>query len=222
MNHQFIYSNQLYNFQRFSEREDFNKNLKNCMLSLFKWDNLSVLEAGVGMGRVTDYYFDKVKHVTLTDESKIMLEYCRSKYSTEKDKVSCCLCSHSELPKMFQAKRFDIFVSAYSLSYECIKRKGNKLQDYINNLFSLANRFVIIENTGVFCSDDSYIQPYAEYFNILSSHLAKIEIQTDFRFKSTEEAVYYCGLFFGETIASKIKQMDINVVPETTCIWYNG
>ena len=75
MNHQFIYSNQLYDFQRFAEREDFNKNLKKCMLSLFKWDNLSVLEAGVGMGRVTDYYFDKVKHVTLTDESKIMLEW---------------------------------------------------------------------------------------------------------------------------------------------------
>lgn len=220
--HNFIYSNQTNEFQRFSACEDYNHNLRNYITKNFNWENISVLEAGAGMGRITDFYINKAKKISLTDSSNAMLEYCRSKYLPIKNKVFFYLCKHNELPFKFQNYSFDTFISAYSLSYEAIKHKKISLQNYINSILSLnINKYIIIENIGIFSSTDFYIQPYQDYFDILSYYFNKAVIPTDYFFKSNQEAIYYCDLFFGKSISTKIKRTGNNIVPELTCVWYN-
>ena len=221
MDHRNIYSNEISKFKRFSECEDYNHCLREYLIHHFDWEKASVLEAGVGMGRFTDYYIDQAKTVTLTDSSTTMLDYCRMKYSRYEEKIDFVSCKHIDLLDYCKSRKYDIFISAYSLSYEAVKLQPEMLQGYLDSVLSLnVNSFVIIESIGLYHTNSNYLQQYKDYFNELSNRLNRIEITTDFHFQSVQEAEYYCGIFFGKEISERVKEIGSNIVPETTCLWY--
>ena len=89
--------------------------LRQCLLERFAFEGKRVLEAGAGTGRITDYYVDRAKCVTLTDAYGSMVDRLKHKYAGV-EKVTVALCDHRRLRERFSEKH-DIFLSAFSLNY---------------------------------------------------------------------------------------------------------
>lgn len=188
----------------------------------FDWKDKTVLEAGVGMGRMTDKYIESAKQIYATDKSGEMLEYCRHKYERQKHKISFVQCDHTQLMQTFEKQRFDIFLSSYSLCYTAVNYKGAQLESLLDNIFSVdAHRSIIIESVGIFSQNDAHFSPYREYFNYLDEHFDHCLIDTDIVFADNKEAVYYSELFFGSQISRMVENSASNCVPEKTCIWFS-
>lgn len=219
--HDIIYNEKIQDFLHFSLCEDYNNNLSKCLLNKFSWNDKKVLEAGIGMGRIADNYIDKIKSLTATDKSMKMLKYCEKKFSLKTTNVQYLCCHHKNLKMALDNSFFDTFLCAYSLSYAAIEYDGNHLYDFLDRIFSIeANNYIIIENVGIFSTEDEYIRPYSNYFNYLYKMFDCIQINTDFCFRDNMEAVHYSNMFFGKEIASIVKKSESNFVPEKTCIWY--
>lgn len=220
--HDLIYKENQKDFLRFSLCEDRHKNLTRYLMKEFSWDNKTVLEAGAGMGRITDKYIDKIKDLTLTDKSIEMLKYCKKKYNYKEKNIQYLCCDHKNLASNLKDKHFEIFICAYSLSYVAMELDDKAFEDFLTTFFSInADQFIIIENIGIFSKNDTYVRPYFNYFDFLSKKFKSLEIKTDFSFKDVNEAVYYAEMFFGKDTAETVKEIGSKDLPEISCIWYN-
>lgn len=218
-----MYHSQSNQFLYFSSCEDSNGNLDRFIKSYFNWNDKTVLEAGIGLGRITDKYIDKAKKIVATDKSEKMLNLCKKKFSRELDKIEFLKCDHDKLYKNLYNFCFDTFISAYSLSYLVDKYKDpGKLKNVLDGIFSLnIKKFIVIESIGVFSKNDHHFIRYKNYFNYLYDRFSFRFLNTDFVFADNSEATYYAEVFFGKKTRDIIRDSGIIRIPETTCVWFN-
>ena len=221
-NHDFIYTKEDSEFFPFAQNEDFQSNLSDFLKNNFLWENKSVLELGVGFGRITDIYVDEIKSLIATDKSEAMINFCINKYCSTKSNVNFMCCEHEKIVERLPSGHFNVMISSYSLCYTATKYKTKEaLFGFLDKLFSIdCDNYIIIENSGIFSLEDEYLRPYQLYFEYLNSKFKSCKIRTDFKFNTNEEAVKHSRIFFGNEISEKIKKSGNCIVPETTCIWY--
>lgn len=218
--HEDIYNSEIDRFISFAQYEDSNHNLENYIKHI-PWEGKSVLEAGIGTGRMTTYYIDKVKEILATDISQNMLKYCSRRLHEYSLKIKYICCPHDDLNKL-NLPHYDIFFSAYSLCYLAVENMYTDIDSYLDMILpEKVNNYIIIENVGIFSHDDEYIRPFYNYYNALTRRFKYKEIRTDFLFPNIELAVRATDDFFGKDISEKVFDNHRLLVPEITGIWYD-
>ena len=215
--HENLYRYREREFAEIAGHEDPAGRLKAFLLSHFEFDGKTVLEAGAGEGRITDWYLDRVKKAVLTDAYQSMVNVLKRKYQ-DNDRVTILLCDHRELRNQCQ-EPFDLFLSAFSFCYAF----GPDTEDpgaLLEKLLPDCKHHIIVE-CGGFYEEYDYLRPEKiRYMEALSKRFQKDVIRTEFVFSSPEQAVEAAQTLF-PGIAEKVKQKDCAVIPERIAVFYD-
>lgn len=204
-------------FLDIASHEDPEGKLKEFLLAEFSFDGKSVLEAGAGAGRVTDYYADRVGSVVLTDASHSMVNILKKKYS-RRNNVTAELCEHKDLKKRFP-ETFDLFLSAFSFGYDADPGSGN-YDAFLEKILPAARQHIIIECCGIYDKYDILDQETVLYVEALERRFHKKEILTEFVFSSPAKANEAAGFLF-QAVADRVKRENRTVLPDKISVFYD-
>ena len=215
--HAELYDSEASLFDDISLHEDKAGKLRQFLLEHFSFDGKSVLEAGAGAGRITDYYVDQVKRVIVTDAYESMVNMLKQKYAGV-DKVTAALCDHRQLRSRFP-ESFDVFLSAFSFNYAFDPSVGD-YDTFLEQILPLAKQHIIIECCG-FYEEFDYLPPESiRYVHALEKRFQKTVLPTEFVFSSPEQAVAAAKVLFSP-VAERVRKQNRAVIPEMIHVYYD-
>ena len=216
--HAELYDSEAALFDDISLHEDTAGKLRQFLLERFSFDGKSVLEAGAGAGRITDYYADRAKRVVVTDAYESMVGILKRKYK-DADKVTAVLCDHRQLRSRFP-EPFDVFLSAFSFNYAFDPSVGD-YDAFLSQILPPAGQHIIIECCG-FYEEFDYLPPESiRYVRALENRFQKTVIPTEFVFSSPEQAVSAAKVLFSP-IAERVREQNRAVIPELIHVYCDG
>ena len=215
--HAELYNSDAALFDDISLHEDTAGKLRQFLLEHFSFDGKSVLEAGAGAGRITDYYVQRARRVVVTDAYESMVNLLKQKYAGL-DKVEALLCDHRQLRSRI-SEPFDVFLSAFSFNYAFDPSVGD-YDAFLEQILPPAKQHVIIECCGFYESFD-YLPPESiRYVHALEKRFQKTVLPTEFVFSSPEQAVAAAKVLFSP-IAERVRQQNRAVIPEMIHVYYD-
>ena len=215
--HAELYDSEAALFDDISLHEDTAGKLRQFLLERFSFDDISVLEAGAGAGRITDYYVDRAKRVVVTDAYESMVNMLKQKYDGV-EKVTASLCDHRQLRERFP-EPFDVFLSAFSFNYAFDPSVGD-YDAFLEQILPPAKQHIIIECCG-FYEEFDYLPPESiRYVHALENRFQKTVLPTEFVFSSPEQAVAAAKVLFSP-IAERVRQENRAVIPERIHVYYD-
>jgi len=220
-----IYKNQGDSYHKLIEVEDVDGNLKPALQSITTFEGKHVLDLATGTGRFP-LLFPRANFTALDLHTSMLLENQKQK-TLVKGQWNLLQGDIRSLP--FPSKQFDIITTGWALGHF----SGWYPQDWrqqILRVFSQVNRalkpggtFIILETltTGSLVPAPP-TAGLAEYYHWLETeyNFQRIEVQTDYRFSSLDQAVHLSHFFFGEDLALKVRLNKWVRLPEWTGIWY--
>ena len=215
--HAELYDSEATLFDDISLHEDTSGKLRRFLLERFSFDGKSVLEAGAGAGRITDYYVDRAKRVVVTDAYESMVGMLKQKYALV-DKVTAELCDHRQLRSRFP-ESFDVFLSAFSFNYAFDPSVGD-YDAFLEQILPPAKQHIIIECCG-FYEEFDYLMPESiRYVRALENRFHKAVVPAQFVFSSPEQAVAAAKVLFSP-IAEQVRRQNRAVIPELIHVYYD-
>jgi ubiquinone/menaquinone biosynthesis C-methylase UbiE len=206
--------------------EDVNQNLKPALLSITNFEHKQILDLAAGTGRIP-LLFPNHNFTTLDLHSSMLAESQKQK-ALANGQWTTTQADMREIP--FPSNHFDIVTVGWALGH-FLGWYPSDWQEQVQKVFKQINR--ILKNKGTLIiletlSTGSLIPApptpgLAAYYRWLENafHFQRIQVQTDYQFKSLEEAVHYTNFFFGEDLAEKVRLNQWVRLPEWTGIWYN-
>lgn len=209
--------------------EDRYGNLRTALDSLVSWENASVFEAGVGTGRVTAYYIDRVASAFCCDRSEHMLALAERNLADHAEKLTFRVSDNFDLPTL--GSQFDVFIEGWSFGHGVADaRDGEELRDNTATLVRNATRNVkpggiaiLLETMGTNTDEPAPPVPELEAFYSLLENdygFASTVIRTDYSFPSNEVAADIMGFFFGKEMERGVRARGSATIPEFTGLWY--
>ena len=215
--HAALYDKEAEVFDDISAHEDPAGRLCSFLLDSFDFNGKSVLEAGAGAGRITDYYVERAKSIVVTDAYDSMVSILRKKYEGL-EKVTAELCDHRQLRSRFE-ETYDIFISAFSFNYAFDSSVGD-YDAFLEKILPSAKHHIIIECCG-FYEEYDYLPPEnIRYVEALEKRFEREEILTEFVFSSPKQAVEAAKVLFSP-IAERVKQQNQPVIPERIYVFFD-
>lgn len=215
--HAALYDSEAALFDDISLHEDTAGKLRQFLLERFSFAGKSVLEAGAGAGRITDYYVDQARRVVVTDAYESMVGMLKQKYAGM-DKVTAVLCGHRQLRSRFP-EPFDVFLSAFSFKYAFDPSVGD-YDAFLEQILPPAGQHIIIECCG-FYEEFDYLPPESvRYVRALENRFQKTVLPTEFLFSSPEQAVAAAKVLFSP-IAERVRQQNRAVIPEMIYVYHD-
>lgn len=208
--------------------EDYQNNLGSLLHSLIDWEGLSVLEAGVGTGRVTQLYIAKVTTAVCCDQSQHMLDFARRSLTDYLSKLTFHQADNTNLPAFNHS--FDLFIEGWSFGHSImachdeasILAMTDQLLANVTKQLLPDSPIIIIETMGT--NTEEATPPHerlAFFYKVLTeqygfeSHV----IETDYRFGTNGEAAKVMGFFFGEEMKQSVLARGTTIIPEWTGVW---
>ena len=222
-----IYQHHADRYDALVSAEDADGNLGKVLDELVNWNEAQVLEAGVGTGRITSYYIDRVAHATLCDRSTHMMAVAEERFLTRADKLSFVPADNFALPGLSQPA--DVFVEGWSFGHTIsdhpgsVRRTTLRLMHEVERSLRPGGVALIIETLGTNCDEPAPpSEALASFYQTLErSHgFKRREISNDFLFSSTEEAADALGFFFGEEMRQAVLTRGTSRVPSWTGVWW--
>jgi len=223
-----IYEKHADRYHELVSAEDHQANLPEKLHEILDWRGLSVLEGGVGTGRVTRHYIEDASAAVCCDRSRHMLDFAQDALGEFRDKITFVLADNrmmSQLPD-----RHDVFIEGWSFGHaavDCSTRVEIEgvaeilLRGAAKNLRP-GGAIVLIESLGtnvdVPAPPDDKLATLYERLEVRHG-FAKAVIRTDYRFESNEDAVRVMGFFFGERMVDGILRRKSPIIPEWTGVW---
>ncbi|MFK7802936.1 MAG: class I SAM-dependent methyltransferase [Anaerolineae bacterium] len=223
-----IYEKHAGQYDEMVETEDYKGNLRLFLLEKIDWSNVNVLEAGVGTGRVTNIFVDQIASATCCDRSAHMIAFAEQKLADYKHKLNFVLANNLNLPDF--GHQFDLFIQGWSFGHQIMDCSSlTEIKTTIGRLVenSLKNirpggKIIYIETLG---TNSTVPNPPHEklsaFYEIIEQkyQFERHEIQTDYRYKSVDEAIAKLGFFFGDEMQQQLREQNETLVPEWTGIW---
>ena len=223
-----IYQSHASRYHELVLAEDFEKNLGSLLHQLVDWQDLSVLEAGVGTGRVTQLYIADAADAVCCDQSAHMLDFAQKNLAANSPKLTFHLADNESLPDLESI--FDVFVEGWSFGHsimacdnedEILHTVNVLLANATKNLF-LGSTIIIIETLGT--NTDPAAPPHEKlkffYDTLVGVHdFSQHTIQTDYQFSTNKEAAEVMGFFFGDEMKRSVLARGMSTIPEWTGIW---
>jgi SAM-dependent methyltransferase len=223
-----IYQSHAPRYHELTLAEDFEDNLGSLLLRLVNWHDLSVLEAGVGTGRVTQLYIAQAATAVCCDQSQHMLDFARKSLAAHSPKLNFQLADNTDLPDF--GSTFDLFIEGWSFGHtimacgnakEILHATSVLLVNAMKNLSS-GSTIVIIETLGT--NVDAPAPPHENlglfYETLVHTHgFCQHVTRTDYRFDTMEEAADLLGFFFGDDMKQSVLARGTSTIPEWTGVW---
>ncbi len=222
-----IYQTNSYEYDELVSHEDYKGNIRDKLNSLFPFDGKTVIEFGVGTGRVTDLYAEKIKEAYCYDRSQHMINKAQENLKQFQNKLHFSVCDNNYISKINE--KADFVIEGWSFGHTVIDsgEKGiAKTDELITECSSLLNKngkIIIFETLGT--NTEQAAAPTKD-LKLFYSHLEKFHgfipavIETDYKFESVDEAARILGFFFGEEMKKSIRDKNKNIVKEYTGLWY--
>jgi SAM-dependent methyltransferase len=208
--------------------EDYENNLGSLLHQLVNWHDLSVLEAGVGTGRVTQLYIAQTATAVCCDQSQHMLDFASKFLATHSPKLTFQLADNTDLPDF--EFTFDVFIEGWSFGHTINACVNEEEILYITNVLltnamknlSPGSPTIIIETMGT--NVDSPTPPHENlrffYGTLVQGHdFSQHIIRTDYQFDTNEEAADIMGFFFGDDMKRSVLARGTSTIPEWTGVW---
>ena len=222
-----IYQRHHAEYDRLVNAEDHARRLPACLQALADWRGKTVLEGGLGTGRVTELYLEHARRVTGCDREAHMLAAARRRLARFADKLDLCVADNLDLPLL--PEKADIFIQGWSWGHAIVDGPG-AVEDIAAALFAQVRKnlapgglVILIETLGTNSLTPAAPHPrLAEFYQLLQSRhgLQQVALATDYRFPSAAAAAETLGFFFGDAMAQAIRAAGASVVPEWTGAWY--
>lgn len=222
-----IYGNEAAAYDRLVTYEDYQGNLWRALEEIAEWEAATVVEFGAGTGRLTRLFADRAAQVVACDASEEMLRIARQHLRRELyPHVEFAVAEHRDVPVFASA---DIAIAGWALGHyihfapnrwrECADEAVERMCSSVH----MAGTVIIIETLGTGREDPA--PPSAElaelYRRFEERHgFRRLEIRTDYRFPSLDDALDSVRFFFGATLAEAVAAGGSAVVPECTGIWH--
>jgi ubiquinone/menaquinone biosynthesis C-methylase UbiE len=224
-----IYRSHAGEYDELVAAEDYTGNLRRTLRSIGRWEGRTVVEAGIGTGRVTSLYAADAKSIVAFDRSSHMIDRARNNLASYSSKIDYRIADHLAIAS--SKARGDVFVEGWSFGHLIIEQSPHvretavALEHMIHGVVRPGGTAIIIETLGT-CTAVAG-PPNAnleEYYGLLEGECGynREAIRTDYRFPSITEALRIMGFFFGEEMADRVREQGLPVVPEYTGIWWKS
>ena len=222
-----IYQRHADRYNELVDAEDYQDNLTRCLLGLTDWTGTSVLEAGVGTGRVTAIYAELAARIACLDISSHMIESARARLACFAEKLTFHQADNIDLPTL--GSRYDVFIEGWSWGHSIVG-SGDPVDTTTETLFDGVRRnttrnaeIIIIETLGT--NGHRPRAPHRqlqEFYAMLENryNLRRSIVSTDYAFENPSQAANVLGRFFGDEMKQEILRSGAAVVPEFTGVWY--
>ena len=223
-----IYEKHADRYEELIRAEDYRGNLRQFLHETVNWHGLSVLEGGVGTGRVTSLYIEEVASSVCCDRSQHMLNSAQDILSKYEDKLRFVRANNTNIPDFGDG--FDVFVEGWSFGHsvsDCSSH--NEVRGMMDILIQNATKdlrpggvIILLETLGT--NVDSPGAPNERlktfYTDLEQQHGFVLKrIRTDYRFQTNDEAARIMGFFFGEEMHMSVRKRNSEIIPEWTGMW---
>ena len=222
-----IYRRHRAEYDRLVNAEDHEGHLPAFLRSILDWRGKTVLEGGLGTGRVTETFIESVRRVVGCDREVHMLEAARERLARFADKLELRVADNFGLPLL--TEKADVFIEGWSWGHAAVDGPGD-IEAIAEALFAQVRKnlvpggsVVLIETLGTNSPSPAAPHPrLAEFYQVLQSRfgLRQTAISTDYRFPSVAEAAEVLGFFFGDAMAQAVRANDSAIIPEWTGVWH--
>jgi len=221
-----IYRRHRAEYDRLVSAEDHERHLPEFLESLVDWRGKTVLEGGLGTGRVTELFIERARRVVGCDREPHMLEAARERLARCADKLELRPADNLALPLL--SDKSDVFVEGWSWGHSVVDGPGpiepiaEALFENVRKNLVPGGRVVLIETLGTTARAPAAPHPrLAEFYQLLQTRygLRPAAISTDYRFPSVAEAAEILGFFFGDAMEQAVRAAGSAIVPEWTGIW---
>lgn len=221
-----IYRRHRAEYDRLVGAEDYERHLAAFLRGSVDWNGRTVLEGGLGTGRVTELYVERVRRVVGCDREIHMLEAARTRLASFADKLELRAADNLDLPLL--PEKADVFVEGWSWGHAVVDGPGD-VEALAAALFAQVRKnlapggfVVLIETLGTNVLSPAAPHPrLAEFYQILQSRygLRQTALSTDYRFSTPAEAAVALGFFFGDALGQAVRNNGRAIVPEWTGVW---
>lgn len=206
--------------------EDVDGNLPALLAELVTWTDRTVYEAGVGTGRVTQYYIDACRAAFATDRSDHMLAFAAQKLAPYSQKLTLRQADNLALPAA--PWPVDLFIEGWSFGHTLLDGDDDAattaaLVTRAEQQTRPGGTIVLIETMGTAApqpaAPDPRLATFYERLEYVYGFRREL-IRTDYAFPSVAEAARVLGFFFGPEMADTVAQAGQTRVPEWTGVWW--
>ena len=223
-----IYEKHADRYDAMVQAEDYRGNLKKLLWEQVKWSGSSVLEAGVGTGRVTRIYAEQVSSAVCCDRSSHMLEFAAKNLADYGDRLTFKVAENREFPTFDST--FDVFIQGWSFGHsimDCLSQE--ELESTITLLVNNSEKnirpggtVILIETLGTNADVPNAPTEKLGYFYEQLEHQHGYEryaVRTDLKYQSVEDAIFHLSFFFGDEMGEKLRKRGSAIIPEWTGVW---
>ncbi len=217
-----IYENHSEQYHELVKYEDYQNNLPKFLGRFFN-KKQTVLELGIGTGRVTKMYIDKVNKAICCDKYAHMIEKAKKNLKSYESQIEYKYIDTKDIGKL--EVKCDLVIEGWAVGHSVIDEFAdldNFLKLLFNQIYSKLNKngtIIFIETMG--SNVDNPRIPLKElevfYEKLENVYLmTKTLVETDYKFPTIEDAKRIMTFFFGEQIKEDINS---NIVKEFTGVW---
>ena len=214
-----IYATQAAQYDAMVSCEDYQGNLWMALRQIRDFAGLEVVDVGTGTGRVTRILAPHAKRITAVDISHHMLQQANLPETAVADA--------RYLP--FKSSSADVAIAGWALGHtvgwypESWQQEIGQAIAEMQRILRPTGSLILMETMGT--GTDKPAPPHAglaAYYRWLETDLGfhHTTITTDYQFNSVAEAIALTHFFFGDTLADKIQQQQLTILPEFTGIWW--
>ena len=224
-----IYQNWANRYDELVSAEDYSGNLKNFLRNSVDWQDKTVLEAGIGTGRLTRFYIDLIHRCFGFDKEQHMLTRCQSNLQKYAQKIT--LSVRENLMLTAPDPKPDIFIEGWSFGHTIIQNQDNfdsiapALIKRIKKCVSCNGTLIIVESEGTNVEEPTQKnESLALFFRMLEDDygFTRTTLRTDYRFSTVADAVRIMSFFFGHQMADSIRKNMKTEIREFTGVWMLG
>ena len=221
-----VYQNYSDLYDELVNHEDYNNNLSKFLKNNIQWENKIVGEFGIGTGRVTKNYIDKVQKVFAYDNAQHMIDKAKQNLSVWSDKIEYAVIDNKQIKSL--ENKYDIIIEGWSFGHLVVQddeTRNQTIQMLIEETTKRAYTVIFIETLGTnVASPNPPGEKLSQFYHALVNKGFKEHIiETDYKFNSHGEAGRIMGGFFGDSMKNDIIQRKLEIIKEYTGIWiYNG
>ena len=222
-----IYQHHRVEYDRLVAAEDHENHLSEFLLSLIDWRDKDVLEGGIGTGRVTELYVEKIRRLVGFDREPHMLEAARTRLLGFSDKIDLRPADNLSLPLL--PRKADLFIEGWSWGHSIVDHPGpvgeiaEALFENVRKNLVSGGRVILIETLGTHTTQPAPPHPRLAEFYQLLQHAYGLQpaiISTNYHFPSVQEAATTLGFFFGESMRQSILSAPSSAISEWTGLWH--
>lgn len=224
--HREIYKRHARRYDALVSREDHEGNLLRAIEAARPLAGARVVEMGAGTGRLTAMLAPRVETIHAHDSSAAMLDVARARLEPlGLDNWWLAVADNRALP--MPSGRADLCIEGWSFGHatgwnpEGWRDDVAKMVSEMLRVLRPGGTAVILETLGTNTPEPTApTSALADFYRLLEADgFTREVLKTDYRFASVDEAAELTGFFFGDAVATAVREKGDPVVPEFTGLW---